>query len=122
MSRVKVTGVNQVIANIAKLSERAEKEVTKSVRDACLDLQGKAQNRAPIDTGDLRGSASTTVETKGNSIVGEVGFNTPYALRQHEELSYNHPQGGEAKYLENPLKENESQYKKDIQDALRRSL
>lgn len=53
----------------------------------------------PVDEGPLR--ASGRVEGPNN--VGEVtlsfgGASAPYALRQHEELSYNHTVG-EARYL-----------------------
>ena len=32
-----------------------------------------------------------------------VSYNTPYACRQHEEIGWRHPGGGEAKYLENAM-------------------
>jgi len=35
-----------------------------------------------------------------------ISFNTPYARRQHEDLTLNHPRGGKAKYLEDPFKRN----------------
>lgn len=53
--------------------------------------------RAPIREGDLRGSCA--IDTDGNQ--GTVYYDTVYAARQHEELGWNHPGGGEAKYLEN---------------------
>lgn len=39
-------------------------------------------------------------------IVSKVTVDQPYAQRQHEELSWSHPRGGRAKYLEGPLLEN----------------
>lgn len=35
-----------------------------------------------------------------------ISFNTPYALLQHEELGFNHPRGGKALYLKDPLNRN----------------
>ena len=32
-----------------------------------------------------------------------VSYDTPYAIRQHEDLSYKHDAGRKAKYLEDPL-------------------
>ena len=32
-----------------------------------------------------------------------VSYDTPYAVRQHEELTYRHDPGRQAKYLETPL-------------------
>lgn len=42
--------------------------------------------------------------TEGNVSV-TVGYTTNYALIVHEDLSMNHPNGGNAKYLENPFRE-----------------
>ena len=54
-----------------------------------------------------------------------ISFNTPYARRQHEELGYEHPRGGKAKYLEDPfnrlkkkvVKMAELRIKKALRDA-----
>ena len=59
---------------------------------------------------------------EGAVIEGEVSFNTPYAARQHEELGWKHPRGGEAKYLENPLKERAQMYLKNLADAAKGAL
>jgi hypothetical protein len=32
-----------------------------------------------------------------------VSYDTPYAVRQHEEMDYHHTEGRQAKYLETPL-------------------
>lgn len=43
------------------------------------------------------------------------GTNIPYAIIVHEDLEMNHPNGGQAKYLEQPLREN----KKRMADIIR---
>lgn len=58
----------------------------------------------------------------GDAVVGEVGFNTPYALAQHERLDFNHPKGGKAKYLEDNLKEQADRYQGNLNDHLRGAL
>src|SRR4030042_876915 len=55
----------------------------------------------------------------GDAVVGEVGFNTPYALAQHERLDFNHPKGGKAKYLEENLKDHGARYQDNLADHLR---
>lgn len=60
--------------------------------------------------------------SEGAVIEGEVSFNTPYAARQHEEIGWRHPNGGEAKYLENPLKERAQMYLQNLAEAARRAL
>ena len=58
----------------------------------------------------------------GDAVVGEVGFNTPYALAQHERLDFNHPKGGKAKYLEDNLKERADRYQDNLNHHLREAL
>jgi len=116
------------------------------------DLLGRSMRDAPVDEGPLRESGSATVYVNGravsrsgfrgvggapeapeqvsrvleggvgNAIVGEVGFNKPYALAQHERLDYNHPKGGKAKYLEDNLKGQAGRYQGNLNAHLRGAL
>lgn len=92
--------------------------------DAAFYILGESVPRAPVDTGDLRGSgyvkldgqpyasgsSSGTVAIVGNmpeeATRAEIGFSAPYAADQHEQVAYSHPRGGESKYLESVLVEN----------------
>ena len=58
----------------------------------------------------------------GDAVVGEVGFNTPYALAQHERLDFHHPKGGKAKYLESNLTERAGRYQANLEDHLQEAL
>jgi hypothetical protein len=83
------------------------------------DLQSKSVQEAPVDTGDLRANC----EAKEEALKITVGYDLPYAMKQHEELGYNHPKGGKAKYLEDPFNENAERYVEHIRkkagDAIR---
>lgn len=83
-----------------------------------LDLKRRAVQRAPIQTGDLRGSADTRVKDNSGQVEGLVGFSSEYAIEQHENLTYNHPRGGEAKFLERPYLENRERYKEYVRRVL----
>lgn len=84
------------------------------------DLLGNAQREAPVEEGTLRGSGQAHVEVTANGVHGEVTFDTPYAARQHEEVTWNHPKGGNAKYLENPLKAMAPRYLAALAAAMRK--
>ena len=96
----------------------------KAVVKVGIELLDLAIQECPIDTGALRKSglvklngqiiakgskknviASYNINLQDGKFEVEVSFNTPYALRQHEVLSYVH-KVGKAKYLEDPLKNN----------------
>jgi len=127
----------------------AEEAGLKALRTGAEAILTEAIDQAPIDTGTLRRSGTVTVgglpdgaqvfeaAEAGNEMkdafpdpVGKekavyISFNTPYARRQHEELGYEHPRGGKAKYLEdtfNLLKQKdrkmaELRIKKALRDA-----
>lgn len=58
-------------------------------------VRGIAVNLAPLDTAALRNSA--TASHDADALTAAVSFDTPYAVRQHEELDYHH-RTGQAKY------------------------
>lgn len=51
-------------------------------------------------------------------IVASVTVDQPYAKRQHEELEWKHPRGGQAKYLEGPLFANYAELMQEIANSL----
>jgi hypothetical protein len=59
-----------------------------------------AIDQTPVDTGTLRRSGAVTEAPSENAVY--VSFNTPYAVKQHEDLTLKHKEGN-AKYLENAL-------------------
>ncbi|WP_431892981.1 hypothetical protein [Micromonospora haikouensis] len=56
---------------------------------------------APLEEGDL--ARSGTVSSDRSESAAAVSFDRPYAVRQHEELTWRHDQGKQAKYLEEPM-------------------
>ena len=115
---IKIEGLDELQKILKKMPKEAEKAAMFQLEKVGVDLQSKAQLLAPVDMGDLRGSAFTEVI----GMEATVGFTEPYALRQHEEVGYRHPKGGQAKYLEEPFKENLSQYVDSIGDAIRKAV
>ena len=105
---------------LLEMPEDVDGSVRESLLGVCGDLKGKAQRLAPYRHGGLRGSAfyETSIDAAGH-IQGTVGFTMPYAARQHEEMDYRHTDG-QAKYLEQPLKENSAQYVDSIAEACRK--
>lgn len=94
--------------------------VALGVGQILLEIGARADELVPFDTGALSRSQTTSVETVGKNIVGEIGYGgpaAPYALVQHEDLALSHPpkskgggpvapgQGRGPKYLEYPSKQ-----------------
>ena len=124
----------------------AEEAGLKALRTGAEAILTEAIDETPIETGTLRRSGTVTVgalpdgaqvyeaaesgtemeDAFPNKIGKEkavyISFNTPYARRQHEELGYNHPLGGKAKYLEDPFNRNKKKVLQYADKAVKKAL
>lgn len=113
-----LTGIQDVMAQVARALENAGGLTEEGLLDVTVDIGSRAAERAPVETGALRGSMTATVEQDGDQLVGEVRFTEKYAAAQHEHVEYAHPQGGEAKYLEKAALEKAEQVREQIAASL----
>jgi|GEM_PF-426803 hypothetical protein len=116
-------GLDGVVEHLQACVDNMECGSAKGLTNALMYVAEESQQRAPIDTGDLRGSVRVELDgqayaegEKGGGVnvlgavpetaeKGSVSFNTPYAADQHEHEEYDHPREGRAKYLESVLVE-----------------
>ena len=124
MAKVEIKGFDSLKKALAEAEKRNPEVTTQKVTAIALDLAGRSAQQAPVDTGDLRNNCTAALNNseifKEQRVTGSsgpaekveatVGYSLPYALRQHEELNYNHPKGGKAKFLEEPFLEKEQDY------------
>jgi len=124
----------------------AEDAALKALRTGAEAILTEAIDETPIDTGTLRRSGTVTVGAlpdgaqvyesaesgsnmkdafpgpEGKEKAVYISFSTPYARRQHEELGYNHPLGGKAKYLEDPFNRNKNKVLKYAAMQVKKAL
>ena len=124
----------------------AEEAGLKALRTGAEAILTEAIDETPIETGTLRRSGTVTVGAlpdgaqvyeaaesgtemkdafpgqEGKEKAVYVSFNTPYARRQHDELGYNHPLGGKAKYLEDPFNRNKNKVLKYADKQVKKAL
>lgn len=79
------------------IHEGAKRGVTLAVEH----LLTEANKHVPHDEGTLERSGRTGVDTTAKGVKGSVSYDTPYAVRQHEDMQLHHDGKGEAKWLEN---------------------
>jgi hypothetical protein len=131
---------------IKEATKIAEEAALKALRTGAEAILTEAIDETPIDTGTLRRSGTVTVGTlpdgaqvyeaaesgsdmknafpgpEGKEKAVYISFNTPYARRQHEELGYNHPLGGKAKYLEDPFNRNKKKVLQYAEKQVKKAL
>lgn len=92
----------------------------RGLRLAAEHVLAESRRRVPIEEGTLERSGTATVDE--SALTAAVAYDTPYAIRQHEEMTYRHDAGRSAKYLETPLTEESATVAAIIAAQLRRSL
>ncbi|RSS59575.1 hypothetical protein [Streptomyces sp. WAC01280] len=83
-------------------------------------LLQKTREVVPIEEATLERSGTATVDEA--SLTAAVSYDTPYAIRQHEDMNLRHDDGRTAKYVERPLVENAGEINEIMAAAVRRAL
>ncbi|WP_416565055.1 minor capsid protein [Nocardia testacea] len=86
--------------------------------EAAEVLLAQANDLVPIEEGVLQNSGTAEIADG----TARVGYNTPYARVQHEDLTLNHPNGREAKFLEKPLNRFGPELEQIVAAAIERRL
>lgn len=106
-------------SNVAAVEEAVRAALVDGLGDAGRHVRDVSRKRAPTDEGDLAASGSLTVDAA--DLRATISYDTPYAVKQHEDLTLKHDDGT-AKYLEGPLYEEARTVRKLIAAPVRRVL
>lgn len=96
----------------------AQEGAEKGLADAVEHLLNTSNEHVPHEYGDLQSSGVASTD----GLEGAVSYDTPYAVRQHEELTWRHNDGRTAKYLENAMNSEADTLAQIIGDAIRANL
>ena len=87
-----------------RLADKMDAGARKAIGETAAEVFVTSQSLVPVDTGDLRSSGAVSGVVKIDDVYQvAIGYGKDYAAFVHEDLSANHPHGGQAKYLEQPL-------------------
>lgn len=99
--------LDKMADEVLRLEGRLKFNGEVAVKRVANDIFQESQKLVPVDTHNLKGTARFDKIKDGYEIIysspGEAtGFN--YALIQHEDMTFKHDNGEQAKYLEQPFK------------------
>ena len=109
-----VTWNGQLVLQIAKAAAMS------ALRDGAEAILTESHTEIPHDSGTMQSSGTVTEAPSENAVY--ISFNTPYAVKQHEDLTLRHSDGRKAKYLEDPLNRNADRAIRLVQTRVRRAL
>jgi len=99
---------------------RSKKGAARGLALAGEHVLGEANKRVPIEEGTLTRSGVASVDEK--KLRGAVSYDTPYAVKQHEDMHLQHDSGREPKYLENAFNAEADTVGKIIAKAIKGEL
>lgn len=106
----------------------ARKAGMQALKDGAETVLAESIKEVPHATGTLQRSATVTVDDKNGRVY--VSYSTPYAIRQHEDLTLRHPDptnpisssGRKAKFLEDPFRRNKPKIRRLSGLRIRKAL
>lgn len=101
-------------------TEQERRGAVRGLKLAAEHLLGEARQQVPLEEGTLERSGVPSVDE--SSLKAAVSFDTVYAVRQHEELTWRHDAGRKAKYLEDPYNTEQDTIRDLIAAEIRRAL
>lgn len=109
---------------VLQWNDNVPEEVRERAAQALLEsaemLLDESRKVVPLEEGILSGSGHTDVDE--DALEAVVAYDTPYAVRQHEDLTLGHNAGRTAKYLERPARAAGPAVRDHIAAAIRRAL
>lgn len=84
-----------------RVEKKLRTSLLRGMTKAAEHVLGETKKVVPIDEAALSRSGTATVNPA--TAVAAISYDTPYAVKQHEDLELRHAPGRTAKYLEGPL-------------------
>ena len=104
-----VKGATEMIATLKRIAAKFPDRVAAALYTEAQVIMTASKRLVPVETGILRASGQVAMpERNGRRISVTLSYGgaaEPYAIVQHESLDFKHPNGGQAKFLEQPLNE-----------------
>ncbi|GAA0969743.1 hypothetical protein GCM10009555_017430 [Acrocarpospora macrocephala] len=108
-----------------KVKAAERKGAERGLKLALEHLLQVARTQVPHEEGVLEDSGDPDKRPGAASLDGlhgAVSFDTPYAVRQHEEMDWQHDDGRKSKYLEDPLASEDATMRALIAAQIRREM
>ncbi|MEC3977903.1 minor capsid protein [Amycolatopsis sp. H20-H5] len=108
------------VGDLAKITGATRSATVRGLVLAAEHVLGEARKIVPHEEGTLERSGTASLDEA--ALAAAISFDTPYAVRQHEDMSLKHDDGRTAKYLEGPLTAEAATVRELIAAEIRKGL
>jgi len=113
-NHLEIIGALKVNNEMKRISLMYGKLFTKALEEFADDLKPAIKEETPIDSGAMvstlrrgKDKGDVYLAMGGKEVEVDTDYNIKktqnYTIRQHEDLTFNHPGGGNAKFMERPF-------------------
>lgn len=109
---------------LRKLDAESKQAAKEAMKESLKELSEEILRQVPRDTNTLVNSYSFKIVDEGDQVTAKFGFAltkdpvnpktglraSQYMLAVHEDLSARHPNGGKAKFLEDPIRDFQAEF------------
>ncbi|MGW3511179.1 minor capsid protein [Streptomyces sp. NPDC000994] len=103
-----------------RIAAAARAAGVRGLRAAGEHVLTESRKLVPIEEGTLERSGAVGVDSARLAVT--VSYDTPYAVKQHENMHYRHDRGRKAKYLEQPVNRERERVAAILAAHVRRAL
>lgn len=94
--------------NVENVARQLRSAAYEGLAEGARVIETVSAGRAPIREGWLRNSVNTVMPmSTSDTMTAVVSFNIVYARYQHEGVGFNHPRGGQAKFLSQTVEDHD---------------
>lgn len=123
---IELVDKNGLFEMLAKAGKEGVNATKQALNEEAQLMFRDSQKVVPVETGTLRRSGVLeTAKEEGGRITVVIGYGgsaSAYALRQHEDLSYKHAEGKQAKYLSEPVENRVNKLRQNLSRRIGRIL
>lgn len=103
-----------------EIARQVRKAALQGLDDAAEFLLETANRTAPLDEGTM--ARSGVVSSDSGKMQAAVSYDTPYAVRQHEDTRLRHASGRRAKWLQLAMKEQSKKIRDYIANKIKQAM
>lgn len=111
---IKVDGLDKVLGSIKKFTEEVKDNIKKAVEESSINVAGKAKQKVPIDTGNLKRAITHKMLDEGYT--GEIGT---YDVHYAPHVEYGTSRTPAKPYLHPSLEEELPNFYQSIENVIK---
>ena len=121
--RVRVRGLKQARNKLGRFAKGVDEKSLRIFLEEAPRIEAEAKLETPVESGDLRNSVAVSVSQSGRKAnltasASSIHRGYDYSNIQHENETFNHPNGGKAHFIRDPFNRGVERIKRRLREEV----